>query len=256
MNLQKEIFNNVDGFRELEEDKKEKFIYLFKHRYIVDLVVNRKLVLLFMLINVVFLIFSIIGLFLKNNIAIKIICSIFIVFATIYTIILLLSMFRKSRKFLEAEMSKINLLNNKVISQDMWKKVKKYDRWEYRYFRTEQCYGKCYDTTRDLANILKEPEIKILWVGATHPLTGHKFGHAILRKGEYIYDSNLRRTYESKKYLEAFDAQIFKEFSIGEKNKYLESDAYEINWREFGIWCKERGILRATRDRLQEKNQD
>lgn len=68
---------------------------------------------------------------------------------------------------------------------------------------------------------------------------------AVLQKNNCIYDTNFRRTYKRDKYLRAFDAEIFKEYSLEEyiiQNRKSPSDF--LDWGEFENWCKSRGANR------------
>lgn len=78
-------------------------------------------------------------------------------------------------------------------------------------------------------------------------LDNHRYGHAILKKGEWVYDSNSRRTYKFENYMKAYKAEIFREFSLS-GDEYFKGDSYKIDYKEFGIWCKEHGVKRCSED--------
>jgi hypothetical protein len=140
------------------------------------------------------------------------------------------------------------LLNCQVISFKDWKTIKK--RWKELYYfaRSEACNHQCYTTTYEIANTLKNPEIKILWIAIQS--IEEKCGHAvILRKGK-IYDSNLRRTFNYDEYFKAFNVEIFKEYLLEDylvKGKLSRESSFEdLDWKSFGDWCEERNVARCT----------
>lgn len=138
------------------------------------------------------------------------------------------------------------LLDGRVISYKEWQTIKKDNEWTYRVLRSDECNHKCYDITYVLANILRNPDIKIVWLCIRDRENPElKWGHAVLQKNNCIYDTNFRRTYKRDKYLRAFDAEIFKEYSLEEyiiQNRKSPSDF--LDWGEFENWCKTRGAIR------------
>lgn len=138
------------------------------------------------------------------------------------------------------------LLDGRVISYKDWQIIKKYNERTYRLLRSDECNHKCYDITYMLANILKNPDIKIIWLCIRDRVNPElKWRHAVLQKNNCIYDTNFRRTYKRDKYLKAFGAEIFKEYSLEEyiiQNRKSPSDF--LDWEEFENWCKSRGANR------------
>lgn len=138
------------------------------------------------------------------------------------------------------------LLDGRVISYKEWQTIKKDNEWTYRVLRSDECNHKCYDITYVLANILRNPDIKIVWLCIRDRENPElKWRHAVLQKNNCIYDTNFRRTYKRDKYLRAFDAEIFKEYSLEEyiiQNRKSPSDF--LDWGEFENWCKTRGAIR------------
>ena len=65
----------------------------------------------------------------------------------------------------------------------------------------------------------------------------------MLEKNGYILDTNTRRSYRKKKYLEIVKAEIFYEYS---REEYMQcKDPWELKWEEFGKWCEENNVQRA-----------
>lgn len=134
------------------------------------------------------------------------------------------------------------LLNGRVISLKDWLYIRKKDKELYEWLRSDSCNHKCYDATLQLAKTLHNPNIKILWIGLTD--FREKYGHAVLEKNGWIYDTNHRRTYKKEKYLKAQEAKVFKEIPIQVYQKV--SDFNQLGWEDFGKWCQERSIIRNT----------
>lgn len=172
---------------------------------------------------------------------------------------------KKSEDFYKILLDKfhnIYLLNPFVISYKDWKKLKKVSRKNYDKIRSFQTMKKCYETIFYIANLLKNKNIKIMWILCNH--RNEKFGHAVLVKGNYILDTNRRKTYNKKKYLEHFHAKVYKEITLDE---YLVKNPKGINllleeginargvyvvlkkyWDEFKDFCEENGGIRCNND--------
>lgn len=142
------------------------------------------------------------------------------------------------------------LLNNKVISFKDWKTIKKTNKEFYYNARSEACNNRCYFTSYALANTLLAEDIKILWI-CIEPIPHKRCGHSVIARGNNIYDSNLRRTYNREEYLRAFKAEVFKEYSIEEyfSKANLQQTYYEfvnLKWEEFGKWCETKNAVRSS----------
>ena len=90
------------------------------------------------------------------------------------------------------------LYNYKVITKKDWKKLKATNNTRYKAYRTEESNHHCYSVTYELARLISKPEVKIVWIFMESWRS--KCGHAILTKGDYVYDSNMRRTYKKDEY--------------------------------------------------------
>lgn len=157
------------------------------------------------------------------------------------------------------KLQNVYLINPLVISFKDWKKLKKAAKTNYDYLRSYNSVGECYKATYYIANVLRKKQIKIMWLVNCN--STHKYGHAVLVKNNWIYDTNRRRTYSKAKYLELNQSKVFKEISIDE---YLAENmeqliSYEVNtnavfrklrpdWDEFKIFCENFGAKRSTAD--------
>lgn len=157
------------------------------------------------------------------------------------------------------KLQNIYLINPLVISFNDWKKLKKVSKTNYDYLRSVNSIGECYRATYYIANVLRKKQIKIMWL--VNCDSTHKYGHAVLVKNNWIYDTNMRKTYSKRKYLELNQSKIFKKFYIDE---YLAENidqliSYEVNndfvfrrlrpdWNEFKIFCENIGAKRSTAD--------
>lgn len=137
------------------------------------------------------------------------------------------------------------LYNYKVITKKDWKKLKATNKTRYKAYRTEESNHHCYSVTYELARLISKPEVKIVWIFMESWCS--KCGHAILIKGDYVYDSNMRRTYKKDEYYRYFKVQEFCEFDYTEWPTYADLKQSEA-WQAFGIWCRQLGGKRDTDD--------
>lgn len=128
------------------------------------------------------------------------------------------------------------LYNQKVITFKDWWDIRKYSRSLYKQIRTDECKRLCYDTVYSIANVIRNPEIKIVWVSLEDYTLNQRVGHAVLKKGNYIYDSNIRRTFNIQEYFENNKVELYREFELAD---YLEN-RYEMDtliFEDFEAWC-------------------
>ncbi len=135
------------------------------------------------------------------------------------------------------------LYNYKVVAKKDWKKLKTTNNTRYIAYRTEESNHHCYSVTYELSRIISNPDVKIVWIFMESWRS--KCGHAILIKGDYVYDSNMRRTYKKDEYFRCFKVQVFNEFDYTEWQTYDELKQSEA-WQAFGIWCRQLGGKRDT----------
>ena len=154
----------------------------------------------------------------------------------------------KLGEYLAEKFQNLWLFNWQVISFKDWKNIKKRCKKLYYDARSEVCNHECYTTTYAIANTLNNPEIKILWIAVQ--AADERYGHAVILRNGKIYDSNLRRTFNYDKYFNAFNAEIFKEYSIEDyltkENLSHDSCFSHLEWKAFGKWCRENNVIRST----------
>ena len=56
------------------------------------------------------------------------------------------------------------LLDGKVISRKMWRKIKKISPQSYKKLRSGELTGQCYITTLWMLNILQDEDLKLMWI--------------------------------------------------------------------------------------------
>lgn len=254
MGLFERIFlKDVSDFQELTTEQKKQYLTLHYHQH---LAIGLASSFLTIIPNTITLVICVVNLIIL--ICIGGVLSHILFYTTMPLAITILGIelryFRKmenyqeARKYLAEKVQNLWLLNWQVISFKDWKNIKKRCKTLYYGARSEACNHECYTTTYALANTLKNPEIKILWISVQ--CEEKRYGHAVILKNGKIYDSNLRRTFNYDKYFKAFNVEIFKEYSIAE---YLgkdilpyESSLFASKWEEFGEWCKNNNVVRNT----------
>ncbi len=163
----------------------------------------------------------------------------------------------KKRDAIAEKIQNIWLLDNRVISRKMWKKIKKISPESYKKLRSGELTCRCYLTTMYMLDILQDKDLKLMWILNTNYGKNYKYGHAVIRKGNYIYCPNIRRTYNAKKYFESFETKVFEEMTLSQykttkspkditiwfddlkqviPNRFI-ADNFDL----FAIFCKENG---------------
>lgn len=156
MNLYKRIFKNVEGLRDLTEENKERAIYLYKHKYVGLILFLKEATLVQICICLLGLAFSILGISLDNNlfsniafVLIMILLPRFIVDVYVFIRLMIIKINRYNRNISDVmieitdKIANIGLLNHKVITRKNWRKIKRYDKYQYRYLRSEECNHEC-----------------------------------------------------------------------------------------------------------------
>ena len=147
----------------------------------------------------------------------------------------------KIPKWFVEKLLNLFLLDTRVISFKDWKKIKKFNKKFYHDLRSNESYCYCYDYTFDLVSILKNPKVRLIWLCAVD-VQGKKYGHAVIEKNGFIYDTNLRRTFSKDKYLKISLAEIYREYSL-EEYQNLKA-VHQLDWDDFGKWCMDRNAER------------
>jgi hypothetical protein len=155
------------------------------------------------------------------------------------------------------KITKVWFLNSRVITRKDWRSVRKKCEEDYKYFRSVNSSGHCYDVTFSIANFIKNKNIKIIWLLCDLEKEG-KFGHAVLEKNGYVYDPNLRRTYKLKKYIKYTRGKIYRVFSfddyftlasVGMSGDERVFKHFDKEWNEFKEFCKVNGGIRDSSDK-------
>lgn len=261
MKLYKRILETIVDFGKLSEEQKSKDIYIHKHIYFSWLIISmfttrfEKAKRFFLELGAIDIVL-IISTFIFNKYWLMIIpgltLPILLAFC-IYKVYLDMQLKRKTdneerKKYiskLQDRIANFSLLNFRVIPLKVWRQIKRENKEWYQHLRSEECNHYCYTTTRELANYMKDPKIKILWISAKNIVNGKEHGHAVLVKNNYIYDTNLRRTYKYGTYIKCYEAKRFKRISICD---YTNQEYMNVSFREFSLWCKKHGVLRSIED--------
>ena len=256
MNLfEKIILKDVSDFQNLTAEEKRKHLPIFKHNclalWLSNFLLNSPISFS---IALIICIIDLIVIFLVDTQFIIILFFVTMPFPAALLILNIISLYKKNIKkqtnkeindWLTQKIENLWLLNNKVISFNDWKFIKKKNKTLYKKVRSKECNHTCYFTSYTIANTLKNPDIKILWICVE--TFNHKCGHSVLVKNNKIYDSNLRRTYNREKYLKSLNAEVFKEYSMDEYlNDFNIQQTYFsfLDWEEFDTWCKQRNAIR------------
>lgn len=246
----------IKEFQELSKEEKKEDLYLFKHKYFATWLTYR--LTTSTIPTLIALVLCIISMVLNNafkgwGITLIVCFSIITAIAIdVFYIVIMVIAQKKDvediRASIKRKIRNIQLINFGVITFKNWMTIRKNDKELYSFIRSEGCNHLCYNTTYLIANALKDPEIKIIWM-SIKPCMEEKCGHAALCRKNKIYDTNARKTYNREKYFKAFNAEIFKEYTI---DQYLNNnDPYKVpgseflDWEEFGKWCEEKGAQRT-----------
>ena len=203
---------------------------------------NMIVFLLFLLVIIIWIAIYWILAYKYSNVTIIIIYSIF------YLTPLLFS-FKKISYFIEKIGDKV--LNRKlndysVITREDWKKIKKTDKNLFNILKSIKSQGECYTITLKVAHILKDSNIKIVWL-LNEDLNSFNiklYGHAVLKKENRIYDTAVRDTFDEQEYYHINNSKIFKEIEIEKYGmKELKND-----WENFKEFCKINGGKRGIED--------
>ena len=246
------VFKDVPKFQCLSTEDKRRYITLFKNQYLADwlsrtLITSKKP----LIISAWICLINIILLFVYKSPATLTFARITMIFPSAILFITT-NIIIKLKKFdgdvnevylwLCEKIQNLYLLNCFAISFKDWHFIKKTAPELYSNLRSDECHGKCYVKTFEMATCLRNPKIKILWI-AVSGIGCEDYGHAILEKNGFIYDTNTRKTYSKKTYFKARRCTVFREFPL---DAYGKGDFLWDDWEEFGRWCKEHNVSRNT----------
>lgn len=249
------VLKDIKEFKELSKEEKRNDLYLFKHKYFAiwlsyrftPLTKPMFITMIVWIINCI-LYFTIGGDLIKTAYYItSAIEAVTVIFCIILYIKIPNNNIKEIRDYIEEKVRNIQLLDRRVLSPKDWRTIKKKNKALYSSIRSEKCNHFCYSTTYSVADTLKNPEIKVIWM-SVKPSMEKRCGHAVLCRKNYIYDTNARKTYKKEKYIKAFHAEVFKEYTVemceSMNALYGIYDPKVGEWEKFGEWCKTRGTIR------------
>ena len=254
MNIYKDfLLKKVEHFQSLSPEEQERSIKIHKHKYLAIWLAATfttrlwpiLLVMAVAVVNLLFL-FFVDGIFtiIFLHITMPLILPVFAVEIYVFYLTAI-----KKKEYYEVNeklfdfFTNLWLYNYKVISRKDWKRIKKFSMSAYNSLRCEKVNHKCYHTCFSLMQFLHNNELKMAWIYLETWCS--KCGHAVLIKGDYVYDSNMRRTYSKDEYFTNLNVRIFKEFTFVEYEDFDELLESKL-WDEFGIWCENFGGKRDT----------
>lgn len=123
----------------------------------------------------------------------------------------------------------------KVVSKEDWKNIKKCHKEFYKEAVSKKSCGFCYYFSWTIALHLKDA--KLLYCSQRQDV-GHG-GHAVIVKNNCVYDTNNRRHYDYKEYLELFDIVVYKIFK---EEEYRKESFFDDIRPGFVEWCKENNV--------------
>lgn len=132
----------------------------------------------------------------------------------------------------------ITKANHNVLSRNDWTKIKSFDLGLYNDILSDESIGLCYYYSREIGLIIKD--VDLIWCSISDPFNKDKcYAHAIIKKNEYIYDTNLRMSYKFTDYAKLYNLKIFKEWSYDQYS----NENFSLNIRkDFRNWCIQNGV--------------
>jgi len=228
------ILKNDSSYQKLSTQDKKDLLFIFRHCYFAYWFVQKLSIILHILI----MLLCILSLLCFNKTFMLITL---IIGVCLLPFLIFFKPISKSGELITQKIRNIHLINSKVISLKDWKFIKKNFPDDYLFLCTEECNHECYDSTLAITNILKDKELTILWLSVK--FLDKRVGHAIIKRGDYIYDSNLRKTYLAKDYLEAFHAITYKELSFEDYSAEFGTEHIHKLFKEFTDWCTKNNCL-------------
>lgn len=122
------------------------------------------------------------------------------------------------------------------VSKKDWATIKKKSPDVYKFLNSKKSLGTCYLSSWLIAIHIKDAEIMYFGYGnSKDTLTAH----AVVVKGNIVYDTNARMHSNIFEYLEFFNAKVFK---IYDEKHYRKKSFFDDIRYEFVTWCKENNI--------------
>lgn len=122
------------------------------------------------------------------------------------------------------------------VSKKDWTTIKKKSPYVYKFLNSKKSKGTCYLSSWLIALHLKGAEIMYLGYGdSKDTLTAH----AVVVRGNVVYDTNARMHSNIFEYLEFSNAKVFK---IYNEKQYRKKSFFDDIRNEFVTWCQENNI--------------
>ena len=225
----KKMDSNIDIFAEF-------FKYEFGLSYLVSLRI--------LLYNLILVIISLI----TDNIN-KTLSNFFTYIGLFIILILLIDITKPIRKNLESSyLYRSKRITNYIIghflltkfflSKQEWDKVKSSDIQTYSDLVSGYCKHKCYSYARKLALLIEN--VTLMYISIQPIISEDKVcAHAIIRKNNQIYDTNIRRSFDIDDYFKLFNVKVYHEWNF---NEYSQPDFKDSVSKDFHAWCKSNNV--------------
>ena len=132
------------------------------------------------------------------------------------------------------------LLKKFFLSKQEWNQVKTSDIQTYSDLVSGYCKHKCYSYARKLALLLDNATLMYISI---QPIVSEDkvCAHAVIRRDNQIYDTNIRRSFGIDDYFKLFNVKVYHEWNFTE---YSQPDFKESVSKEFHTWCKNYNVER------------
>ena len=124
-----------------------------------------------------------------------------------------------------------------VVSSEDWLSISQRNYPLYRVLTQTDTDGKCYATTLAISKYISG--CKFVY-GAIEKEDGNKTAHVILKKENWVYDTNMKHHFKYQEYIESFGFDIYCE-TEPPKEKFKEF-LQKIFDGGFAKWCEERNV--------------
>ena len=138
----------------------------------------------------------------------------------------------RTLKLRDMFLKRITIRKNNVISKKDWKHIKKTNKKLYKKLLGDQSEDLSYYYAREIALILKN--VKLMYVAIDDRLHETIYAHALIRKGDQVYDSYLKRSFKLDDYAKLYNMKIYSQWSFKD---YSDSAFRRTVKNNFTNWC-------------------
>lgn len=124
----------------------------------------------------------------------------------------------------------------RVVNKDDWKRIKKKNKYAYKFIWDKKNIGHCYAVAWILALWLEDA--KIMYCSIASKEDG-KTAHAVVVKNNCIYDTNKRMHFDYDEYIEINKVEVYQIF---EEEVYCKKSFFDDVRQGFVDWCTERNV--------------